>query len=444
MFHRQTKKPTSPRPETIKGLSRVRDVGDLLEESKRQELVSRIQEFLALAPERYESLAEALIHQLCRYVQLLPETSNRYYSQPGGLLDHALNRTEAALSLFKQIILPDSESPLTEQQSLWQYVLFSAGLLQGIGKLYTEFNIKLFDAKGQELKVWNPLLENLGSLGRYYDYQFKEQADPVFHRRLNVLMSRQIIPASGFDWIASNPEALSVWLALLHEDERTAGTLGAILIRADAIALQRYFMEVFERVAGHGGGRHRRIGAFTDGSQDSLVDREQKMSIEFLQWLQKALENGKIHMNKSPLLMVPGGMIIGAEAFKLFVREHPEYKNWQSLQKALTSLGINELAADGHLESRFEHGKTQQIHSGMLIKDYALVLPDNLSLYDPRTGKSSPASALDVIHTKEYVNQFVQSKVSIPQSSIKQLSTSGEWVQKQDTASGLQPGARGG
>ncbi len=443
MFHRESKKQIKPRPETVKGLSQIREINELLNDNKRQDLLTRIRELMALAPARYESLVETLNHQLCRYVQLLPETSNRYYAQAGGLLDHALNRTEAALSLFKSIILPDKDSPLTEEQSLWQYVLFSAGLLQGIGKLYTEFNIKIFDANAQVLKTWNPLLENLSSLGRYYDYQFKNQSDPVFHRRLNVLMSRQMMPGSGFSWIASNPEALSVWLALLHEDERTAGTLGAILIRADAIALQRYFQDVFDRIAGHGG-RHRRIGAFADGTPESLLDKEQKMAIEFLLWLQQLIENGKVHLNRSPLFMVPGGMIIGAEAFKLFVREHPEYKNWQALQKALTSLGIHKLSENGNLESRFEHGKTQQIHSGLLITNYAAVLPDNMHVEDPRTGKTSAVSVLELIHTKEYINQFVQTKVSVPLASIQQLNPAGQWIQAEHTASGFQPGARGG
>ena len=56
-----------------------------------------------LEESRYESLCAILIENLVHYCQSLPETTNSYYSQPGGLVDHALNRTEAALSLFRNL-----------------------------------------------------------------------------------------------------------------------------------------------------------------------------------------------------------------------------------------------------------------------------------------------------------------------------------------------------
>ena len=53
------------------------------------------------------------------------------------------------------------------------------------------------------------------------------------------------MPVSGFAWIASNPQVLAVWLALLNEDQRSAGTLGAILIRADAIGYSTLFTRIY-------------------------------------------------------------------------------------------------------------------------------------------------------------------------------------------------------
>ena len=33
--------------------------------------------------------------------------------------------------------------------------------------------------------------------------------------------------------------------------------------------------------------------------------------------------------------------------FQLFMREHPEYKNWQAVQNGFLSLGLHRRAADG-------------------------------------------------------------------------------------------------
>ncbi len=146
------------------------------------------------------------------------------------------------------------------------------------------------------------------------------------------------MPASGFAWIASNPEVLAVWLALLNEDYRSAGTLGAILIRADAIAIQRYFLAFMARSGARRSGRYGRAVTFTGGVPESITEKEQAIGVEFIQWLIKSLDEGRIMVNKAPLFMVPGGMLMCPEMFQLFVREHPEYKNWQAIQNGFLSL----------------------------------------------------------------------------------------------------------
>ena len=74
------------------------------------------------------------------------------------------------------------------------------------------------------LKQWNPLLESLNNVGSYYTYEFQKDGDIEFRRRLNLLIAKAIMPPSGFNWIASNPEVLAIWLALLNEDQASAGT----------------------------------------------------------------------------------------------------------------------------------------------------------------------------------------------------------------------------
>ena len=436
MFHRYGKKGKLSQTKSLKDLTRITPAALFLAEEKRSGLLHQIKETSALEEARYDSLCLSLIHNLVNHCQSLPETSTSYYSQPGGLVDHALNRTEAALNLFQQYLIQEGKAELSEEQKLWQYALFSAAILQGIGKLQMDYRLELYDSNGQFLKLWNPLLDSLMTVGSYYSYEIPGESDEKFRRRLNLLLARLLMPASGFSWIASNNQVLAVWLALLNEDTEAAGTLGAILIRADAIAIQRYFTQMMVRAYGSRGGRYGRVSTFAGGVPESITEVEQQIGVEFLQWLTKALEAGRIMVNKAPLFMVPGGLLMSAEVFKWFVREHPEFKNWQAVQNGLLSLGLHSLSSDGSVNSRFEQSSNQQIHTGIVLADYAVALPSTVEVHNMHTGKPASLSATEFIHQARYnSSNFTRQQVVYAAEALPHLHASGNW---QSEASPLQ------
>ncbi|KTD66325.1 conjugal transfer nickase/helicase domain-containing protein [Legionella spiritensis] len=443
MFHRYGKKGKSSQAKPLKELTRIVATELLLDDEKRRVLLQRIEDACSLETTRYDSLCRVLVHNLVNHCQSLPETSNSYYSQPGGLLDHALNRTEAALSLFRRFLIrEDSKDELSEEQKLWQYALFSAALLQGIGKLYMDLRVDIFDNSGLFLKQWNPLLESLVAVGSHYKYEFQKEGDIEFRRRLNLMLARWLMPSAGFAWIASNPQVLTVWLALLNEDPYAAGTLGAILIRADAIAIQRYFNQLLARNYGARTGRYSRVSTFAGGTPESLSDLEQITGMEFIQWLTKALEGGRLMINKAPLFMVPGGLLMSPDVFKLFVREHPEFKNWQAIQNGFLSLGMHKVGPDGNAISRFEQSSNQQMHSGIVFADYAVALPDEVGLHQMNTGKSSKISATEFIYQAKFNQHFTGQTSQMAAQSMQYLNASGQWQQTAPAAAAaLRPGS---
>jgi len=439
LFHRHTKKAKSTGSKPLKDLMKISTPDQLLADAKRQELLHKIMESSALDNSRFDSCCMTLLNNFVNHCQHLPETANSYYALPGGLLDHALNRTEAALNLVRQHLIQEG-ADVSEEQKLWVYALFSAAILQGIGKLQIDFKVDLYDHNGQSLKQWNPLLESMFAVGHHYQYEFQQAHEDDFRRRLNLMLARQLMPASGFAWIASNPQVLAVWLALLNEDWESAGTLGALLIRADAIAIQRYFSEFMVRHATAHGGRGNRISTFVDSTPESTDDLERLIGIEFIQWLANALENGKVMVNKSPLFIVPGGMLMSVDMFKLFVREHPDYKNWQAIQNGLLALGMHRVGADGNYVSRFEQKGTKQMHTGVVLADYAVALPNEMKTYNNNTGKVASITATELVHTAQVNNQFTQQHTAVNPSPLLQLSASGNW-QQVEAASVLQPGS---
>jgi integrating conjugative element relaxase (TIGR03760 family) len=426
LFYRYGKKEKSSSNKSLKDLTRIIAAPVLLAEEKRSVLMLHLRNLCALEEVRFDELCLSLVVNLVDHCQGLPETSTSFYSQQGGLLDYALNRTEAALELFQQYLIQENGAGLSEEQKLWQYALFSAGILQGMGKLQINYTIKIYDSEGQFLKQWNPLLENLVSVGHYYSYELQHDSDEEFHRRLNLLIARLLMPQSGFNWIASNPQVLAVWLALLNEDPYEARTLGTILDRGKGLAFQRYFDEMSKPYSSRGS----RYGkTFAGGGGKSIAEIEQLIGVEFVQWLRKYLLDHSIMINKAPLFMVPGGLLISVELFKSFAREHhPEYKNWQVVQKGFLSLGLHRLGPDKTVNSRFEQSSNQQMYSGIVLADYAAVLPEECMLHNLHTGKDVIISAIELIHQAQYLSSYFTSQQVLHTSNpLPHLAASGQW-----------------
>lgn len=423
LFHRHDKKSKSAHTKPLKDLTAILEPAQMLLDNKRKELLDKIHVLSGLEPSRFESCCLNLVHHLIDHCQQLPETANNYYANAGGLLDYALNRTEAALTLFREYILLETNHELSEEQKLWCYALASAGLLQGLGKLQIDYQVDLFDANGQFLKAWNPLIETMGSIGHYYDFEFLKEGDESFRRRLNILMAKLLMPSSGYSWIISNVQVLAIWLALLNEDPGSAGTLGAILIRADAIAIQRYFHEFLIRHTGGRAGRTGRISTFVDSTPESLEEKEFLLGIEFVQWLYQQLESGKIMVNKAPLLSVPGGLLMSVEAFRSFVLENPQHSSIQAVQNAFLSLNLHRPGTDGSPFSRFEENDAKNMQSGILISHYAVILPETMKMQQTQSKEITSISATELIHANQQKNTLVQALAYLTAAGIWQTAS---------------------
>ncbi|MFZ4076853.1 MAG: TraI domain-containing protein [Legionellaceae bacterium] len=387
MFHQPKK--IGARIKPLAALTAITPVDQLLDTPKRSALLQIIRETSGLNLKVFNHLCMPLIKQMLHYCQKLPESSHQYYSLPGGLFDYALNRTEAAVVLFRHHLLPDPKAPLTDEQKLWWYTLFSASFLRGIGKLSLDYLIELYDQHGTLINTWDPLQKSLSDSTTHYTYTLETEHDRALRSRLNLLLARQIMPKEGFEWIASCKEALHAWLFLLDEDHEKMDALSALLDRADALAIQR------DLIGGLGDQLDARIkqasfNTFIDKPNEPLIKKEQAVGLEFIEWLHQKLERGGIILNQAPLYCVPAGILIGVEAFKLFVREHPEYKNWQAIQQGLVSLGLHHSGEHGSPISRLKEG------NGIVLKS-SIALPDQLFVQDKITQHKKRTNTLALL-----------------------------------------------
>lgn len=421
----RTKK--GPPASSQKNLTAVEAVQDILSHEKRTLLLAQIQNACALDHAKYESCVINLIKNLTKHCQLLPESENNYYSQPGGILDYALNRTDAALSLFKQFVVIEPGEAWSEEQKLWQYALLSASLLQGIGKLYLDFTVHLYDKHKKYLDLWAPLSNALTEHASHYAYAFTGHQDLTFRHRLNLVMARILMPADGFSFIASSPDVFAVWLSLLDEDYYNAGTLGAILIRADALALQRYFNDIAIDRAQRRRSALGRVGAFGGGSPEVEYDPE-KTGTELIKWIRQELEHGRLVLNKPPLFIVPQGLLILPELFMMFLKHYPTFKNWLLIQKGLLSLGLHREGQTDDPNYNFQQSGKAKNQTGIVLDHFATILPEQVQVYDKKSGQSQTLSAINLIVQLDDLCHLAEQLEMKKPSSPMILTANGKWV----------------
>lgn len=432
MFQRHEPKSRQGGPRFPQDLIVTSTPASLLSDSRRHALIQKMASSSALDATRFNTLCLGLLHNVTNYYQQLPESTNRFYTQAGGLIDRALNRTEAAIALFRHNLVPGSGlAALSEDQQLWLYALFTAGLLKGIGKLQLDYHVELFDATRIPKGSWNPLLGSLASAATYYRYTLKQNNDDDLKRRLNLLLAYQLMPAAGFSWIASNEKVLAAWLELLHEDPHAIGPLAAILERADAIAITRDLNEFLALHANSDSARPTRISTFIDRPAETGIEKEQLAGAEFIKWLTEALAKGQILLNTPPVLVIPAGLMLLPEAFQLFIRENPEYKNWQAVQKGFLRWGLHKSDASGQALLRAEDPTTQQMINALTIDKYSVLLADEVHLHHMQSDKEKIMSATEFMTWQQFPNN------PPPQYH---LSATGEWLAQEVPISTSQPG----
>ncbi len=156
--------------------------------------------------------------------------------------------TEISLLMLRPYLLLDQDAGLAEIQCCWQYALLSAALMQGIGKLYLDYQIEIHDTDGEHLNRWNPFLSPLVFPGYHYTCQVRHESKHDYQRRLNALLAERIMPEEGFTWLVSHPSVFEVWLALLDEEVHGSRILESILTRAEDVILAKSIEDLLAKL----------------------------------------------------------------------------------------------------------------------------------------------------------------------------------------------------
>lgn len=408
---------------------------EILVTEKRQKILQEVRALLSLSDDEYNTWFASVINNFAEFVQNLPETSRSYYAGIGGLLDHALERASLSLFLCRTYLLPQETTlaALDAPEMLWVYAVFTAALFLDMGKIATHHTISITDAEGNFVKTWLPYSGAMTAQGTHYVYAFNKDNHELMRHLVTTLLARQTLPQEGFNWIASDPEVLQSWLAMLSDEQRQVGSIMTVIPIADAQLLEGYFTD--RKVFRHGlssktiaflaklkemmkakeirdklmarddlnkfaDPTRRDIDRVMDpkvdqqqpsskqsmfgvpGAGKALASHEQKttpatatdskaLTSAFINWTKTSVDAGTQSVNQpdSGISVVEKGVVITAAALQAFIEEH----------KSLQIPSVEQLVQQLTLSGTITPGNVGQV-TAVLVQNPFLVLPAGQSI----------------------------------------------------------------
>jgi len=292
----------------------------LLRSPHRVQVLKEIRALSEVPDDTYDDLYKKLIVDFVEFVQLLPVNNE---ARLGSLLDEGLWRGMYVLQLQQH-----SKEEDQEIEPVMDYVVFSAALMFDIGCVIEDRTVVISDRDGGFVRYWFPYNGPMGGDDGYYKIRRGGGVPPWVSKKTVTLLARQIMPEVGFNWIAEDPYALNVWLALLNNDRDSAGAFGlnfdkVIELLRTFRTSQDFFMMPFE--------------------VDVTESEANALGEDFLEWLRKNLEEKKLTVNQkdSVIFLTKKGMFIDQVVFKRFADSiKNRIVSWANVYAQVRNLGF--------------------------------------------------------------------------------------------------------
>ncbi|MFA6038489.1 MAG: TraI domain-containing protein [Legionellales bacterium] len=334
---------TAP-PKRDQRVKAIQTAAQLLEASERSALIQEIKELSAASSKDYQAYYESLINNFAEFVQELESIDHPAITW----LDHQLRLAKTSLKLREQFLLVgESLRPIVnEQEALWYYAIFSSALLRRIGLIFSHYQVSICTEQGVHTKDWLPFDGSMNAQGNYYKLREITDKGIPAAQSINQLLARQLMPAAGFSWIATNPAALNAWLGIV-DGESSGGvshTLVALsekllyaLAEQEALLEELFRQDKLEELL--------RITHLTEQELLKLLpplhgerDPNNPLAVEFYDWLDSK------NLEGTDLLIAEQQYLLSPIAISAMMADAPaQFKNWFNFYKNGLKLGLTTL-----------------------------------------------------------------------------------------------------
>ncbi len=246
----------------------VLTAAELLSSSRHQGLLRQLRGMVFVEDEDYALFYEATINRFAEFVQVMPTVVS-------GPLSHLLNEGLSRAT----IVMKDYLAASSTIDPLLMYALFTAALYRDVARVVTNHRVVVCDEGGEYIDEWVALS---GSMVNRADFYKLYPLAPIYQRlekTMTPLLARQLMPAEGFLWIASDLQLYADWLDVLSGEE---GRGGSVSHRLSALRPQ----DVYNL-----------MNALVQIPVDMIPGIEAQYGDLFYAWLKEAIGKGAIAVN---------------------------------------------------------------------------------------------------------------------------------------------------
>jgi integrating conjugative element relaxase (TIGR03760 family) len=253
----------------------IRGFTDLCRATETTALLASVERKTRFSQANFLKDCQPVLEQLADFVQMLPASESHHHAHPGGLWQHLLEVTDAALGFRAGLELPPGAA--TEERKRlehrWTYAVFVAALLHDVGKPVTDVLVTLYSNDPRDGRAWAPLAGPMRSFGaHWYSIAFADSSERDYqaHSKLGAMLLHSFVPPRVSRWLAEDSDVLAQLLAYLSGEDKD-GALGSIIKRADSDSVRRNLLH---------GPRTRFAAARTRPLVERLMEALRRMLVE--------------------------------------------------------------------------------------------------------------------------------------------------------------------
>ncbi len=197
--------------------------------NRQKEKLSDIKMSLSMSENIYSSFYLQMFSNLVMLAQCVPASESHHHSHKYGYIDHVFECVVLSLRQREGYVYrSEREDLIMKKKDVFTFACVVSALCHDLGKLITDiefFNVTT--GKPQDL-ISEPLEPGTEYIFRFYPGRNKED-----HKAAGLLLFRNVITASGLDWVQQEPGLFRELLHCLSGNHALSGKVGEITLKAD-------------------------------------------------------------------------------------------------------------------------------------------------------------------------------------------------------------------
>ncbi|MEC8460598.1 MAG: TraI domain-containing protein [Pseudomonadota bacterium] len=290
-------------------------------------ILAKLRHLITIDEALYVSCYQQLNQRFAEFVQCLPPPGEKHHQY--SMLAVSLRRAYLLVEAFSKhmAVSYGKRHAETDEGARLLYAVYAAALLFEIGNITSGRRIVLCNDQGAYLSQWLPFEKSINTYSRHFKIRYGQSLPDVLLIPMTHVLAKQIMPETGFQWIAEQTEVLHRWFEGLNLVDAFFGAYQATcnvdeLLQKDPLKVDEEPIETFK--------------------PDDTLEAEQ-----FWAWLKEQLANKTLSDEHTAI--VAGELILDIEALaQIYSQQQVRSERAVVIVKQFNALGIAKMSGQDY------------------------------------------------------------------------------------------------